>query len=176
MAGVLRLWPPAARTVLIVTPLWNPTVSVVDRREHLARVSAVDRDHHLAEAKVIQLAVAKHLRVPSQRCMADDAVGCEEDPEDGRLLGGKPRLLLFKLGHRVCAFPEPGGGYGWQESCALASQERTPSNPASTSLDVAVASFLPSPVSLRGLLTRVLARWFALPRRRANGGILRWSP
>jgi hypothetical protein len=39
--------------VLIVTPLWNPIVSVVDRGEHPARASAVDRDHHLAEAKVI---------------------------------------------------------------------------------------------------------------------------
>jgi hypothetical protein len=79
--------------------------------------------------------------VPTSSCeRLSSRDGLSADPG----LGGKPKLLLFKLGHRVCAFPEPGGGYGWQESCALASQERTPSNPASTSLDVAVASVLGS--------------------------------
>ena len=45
-------------------------------------------------------------------------------------------------------------GYGWQESCALASQERTPSNPASTShvFEVTLDPLLQSFVDVLGSL------------------------
>jgi hypothetical protein len=79
-----------------------------------------------------------------------------------------PKTVVCSAGSRgfccsslviVCSFPEPGGGYGLQESPrALASQERTPSNPAGSSLDAAVGSFFRRLFRFRVVVLEMMAR------------------
>jgi len=130
-------------------------------------------------ANVIQLAVAKHLRVRrSQRFMVGRAVGVEADPEDGRLLGVKPRLLLVSSSVIVYVPSWPGGCYAGRVLCASPSQVKEAKQSRQHLPNVfgsRLFFLLPSPVRF-GPSDRVRARRFHFPRRRAkSAGILRMT-